>query len=217
MPPSRRVRLIPPAWADAGFPSRRWVKIVFVNTGERFNNLYFSDGAYIMPAVQQFLMDLPRLPRRRMEVDPPLADGSRLRAALEIQQGTKINILSGYRTPRTNAQLEGRALNSQHMRAMALISTFRTLTTRRWLATSRRSSTAHWDVSGPRLHPFRFWSVAQLGQLISELWGSVRGRARGRPYAIFSDGECLSSALQTPRTGVVKNKSMRYRHADRWA
>src|ERR1700752_2456976 len=45
---------IPPAWADAGFPSRRWVKIVFVNTGERFNNLYFSDGAYIMPAVQQF-------------------------------------------------------------------------------------------------------------------------------------------------------------------
>src|SRR6266481_2544439 len=45
---------LPPAWADAGFPSRRWVKIVFVHTGERFNNMYFSDGAYLMPAVQQF-------------------------------------------------------------------------------------------------------------------------------------------------------------------
>ena len=47
-------RLVPPARADTGFPSHRWVKIVFVNTGERFNKLYFSDGAYIMPPVQQF-------------------------------------------------------------------------------------------------------------------------------------------------------------------
>ncbi len=45
--------LAPPAWADTGFPSRRWVKIVFINTGERFNNLYFSDGAYIVPAVKE--------------------------------------------------------------------------------------------------------------------------------------------------------------------
>jgi uncharacterized protein YcbK (DUF882 family) len=46
--------VVPPALADTGFPSHRWVKIVFVNTGERFNNLYFSDGSYIVPAVQQF-------------------------------------------------------------------------------------------------------------------------------------------------------------------
>jgi len=32
----------------------------------------------------------------------------------------EIKILSGYRTSETNAQLEGAALNSQHMRAMAL-------------------------------------------------------------------------------------------------
>jgi hypothetical protein len=32
----------------------------------------------------------------------------------------EIKILSGYRTPQTNAQLEGAALNSQHVRAMAL-------------------------------------------------------------------------------------------------
>src|ERR1700730_13717944 len=47
-------RLVPPACAGPGCPSHLWVKIVFVNTGERFNKLYFSDGAYIMPAVHQF-------------------------------------------------------------------------------------------------------------------------------------------------------------------
>ena len=36
------------------FPQRRWVKIVFVPTGERFNEIYFADGAYILPALQKF-------------------------------------------------------------------------------------------------------------------------------------------------------------------
>ncbi|HVB16900.1 MAG TPA: DUF882 domain-containing protein, partial [Stellaceae bacterium] len=45
----------PPDWIEHhSFPSRRWVKIVFVHTGERFDNLYMEDGQYIVPAVQQF-------------------------------------------------------------------------------------------------------------------------------------------------------------------
>ena len=42
--------VVPPALADTGFPSRRWVKIVFVNTGERFNNLYIDGRAAGLPS-----------------------------------------------------------------------------------------------------------------------------------------------------------------------
>src|SRR5579863_1052036 len=46
----------PPAdWiAHHSFPSRRWVKIIFVHTGKHFKNLYMEDGKYIVPAVQEF-------------------------------------------------------------------------------------------------------------------------------------------------------------------
>src|SRR5262245_10495761 len=45
---------LPPKWRELGFPTRRWVNIVFVHTGERFKNLYMEDGQYIVPSVQQF-------------------------------------------------------------------------------------------------------------------------------------------------------------------
>ena len=41
----------PPNWQKNGFPSRRWVKILFVHTNERFNNFYTDEGKYIVPAV----------------------------------------------------------------------------------------------------------------------------------------------------------------------
>src|SRR5215469_3293096 len=108
-----------PAWADAGFPSHRWVKIVFVNTGERFNIFYYSDGAYIMPAVQQFSWTCRDYRAGEWKwIHPWLMD---LVFVLHWRYNKdEIKILSGYRTPQTNAQLEGSALNSQHMRAMAL-------------------------------------------------------------------------------------------------
>jgi hypothetical protein len=46
--------LAPPSWSATGVPTRRWVKILFVPTGERFNRKYFSNGTYIMPEVQKF-------------------------------------------------------------------------------------------------------------------------------------------------------------------
>jgi uncharacterized protein YcbK (DUF882 family) len=111
--------LLSPALADTGFPSHRWVKIVFVNTGERFNNIYFSDGTYIMPAVQQFSWTCRDYRAGQWKwIHPWLMD---LVFVLHWRYNKdEIKILSGYRTPETNAQLEGAALNSQHMRAMAL-------------------------------------------------------------------------------------------------
>lgn len=112
--------LAPPLWAtQSGFPSRRWVKIVFAPTGERFSNLYFSDGAYILPAVQQFSWTCRDYRKNESKwIHPWLMD---LVFVLHWKYAkNEIKVLSGYRTPQTNAQLEGAALNSQHMRAMAL-------------------------------------------------------------------------------------------------
>jgi uncharacterized protein YcbK (DUF882 family) len=112
--------LAPPLWAaQSGFPSRRWVKIVFAPTGERFSNLYFSDGAYILPAVQQFSWTCRDYRKNESKwIHPWLMD---LVFVLHWKYAkNEIKVLSGYRTPQTNAQLEGAALNSQHTRAMAL-------------------------------------------------------------------------------------------------
>ncbi len=40
--------------ANHSFPSRRWVKIVFVHTNEQFNQIYMEDGKYIAPSIQKF-------------------------------------------------------------------------------------------------------------------------------------------------------------------
>src|ERR1700757_1894466 len=59
-PPARAVTTLPscswppPSWTANGFPSHRWVYILFVHTGERFKDRYFWDGAYSMDAVQRF-------------------------------------------------------------------------------------------------------------------------------------------------------------------
>ena len=112
--------LAPPAWAAAaGFPSRRWVNIVFVHTGERFSNLYFSDAAYIVPAVKQFSWTCRDYRVNEWKwLNPWLMD---LLFVLHWKYNKNvIQIMSGYRTPQTNAHLEGAALNSQHIRANAL-------------------------------------------------------------------------------------------------
>jgi uncharacterized protein YcbK (DUF882 family) len=109
----------PPAWAQNGFPSRRWVNIVFVHTGEHFKNIYVEDGTYIMPAVQQFSWTCRDYRANEWKfIDPRLMD---LLFVLHWKYcKDEIKILSGYRTLQTNAQLEGAALNSQHLQAKAL-------------------------------------------------------------------------------------------------
>jgi len=115
---SAGLALAPPAWA-AGLPGLRWVKIVFSHTGERFNGFYFADGAYSRPAVQQFSWVCRDYRANQMMIlHPWLMDIVFLLHWRYLRD--EISIFSGYRTPQTNSHLEGAALNSQHMRAMAL-------------------------------------------------------------------------------------------------
>jgi uncharacterized protein YcbK (DUF882 family) len=91
--------LAPPAWADTGFPSRRWVKIF--PAVKEFSWTCRDHRANEWKWIHPWLMDLLFVLHWKYNKD-------------------EIKILSGYRTSETNAQLEGAALNSQHMRAMAL-------------------------------------------------------------------------------------------------
>jgi uncharacterized protein YcbK (DUF882 family) len=110
--------LAPPAWS-AGFPGLRWVKIVFSHTGERCNEFYFGDGGYSAPAVQKFSWTCRDHRANKMQIlHPFLMDILFLLHWRYMKDEIIIN--SGYRSPETNAQLEGAALNSQHTRAMAL-------------------------------------------------------------------------------------------------
>ncbi len=111
--------LAPHARAQTGFPPERWVNIVFTPTGERFADRYFWDGGYSMPAVRQFSWTCRDFRVNEWKwIHPWLMD---LIFVLHWKYDKNlISIFSGYRSPQTNAQIEGAALNSQHMRAMAL-------------------------------------------------------------------------------------------------
>ena len=110
--------LAPPAWAQT-FPSERWVNIVFTPTGEHFADRYFWDGVYSMAAVREFSWTCRDYRASQWKwIHPWLMD---LIFVLHWKYNKNlISIFSGYRSPQTNAQLEGAALNSQHMRALAL-------------------------------------------------------------------------------------------------
>ena len=89
---------LPPKWRELGFPSRRWVNIVFVHTNERFKNIYCEAGEYIVPAVKQFSWTCRDYRRGEWEwIHPMLLD---LLFVLHWKYNKdEINIFSGYRTP----------------------------------------------------------------------------------------------------------------------
>src|SRR5262245_25190190 len=109
----------PPAWRQYGFPSGRWVNMVFVHTGEHFKDRYFWDGAYSMDAVQRFSWTCRDFRANEAKlIDPRLMD---LLFVLHCRYcSDELKILSVYRSPQPNAPLEGAALNSQHIQAKAL-------------------------------------------------------------------------------------------------
>jgi uncharacterized protein YcbK (DUF882 family) len=110
---------LPPNWRERGFPTRRWVSAVFVNTGEKFNNIYCENGLYIQPVVKEFSWICRDFRLNQWKyLHPMLMD---LLFVLHWKYNrNQINITSGYRTPETNLKLEGTALNSQHVLGMAL-------------------------------------------------------------------------------------------------
>ncbi|MBV8492177.1 MAG: DUF882 domain-containing protein [Alphaproteobacteria bacterium] len=109
----------PPNWQKGGFPSRRWAKILFVHTNERFSNIYMEDGKYIVPAVQEFSHTCRDFRANETKMlDPRLLD---LLFVLHWKYcKDEIRIFSGFRSAATNAHIEGAAKNSQHIQGRAL-------------------------------------------------------------------------------------------------
>jgi len=103
----------------------RVISILNVNTGERLDNVeYWSRGRYLPDALRA----LDRIMRDHRtdavhEIDPLLFD---LVVAVHARVGANgpIHLVSGYRSPETNARLRGRdpgvARNSYHMRGEAM-------------------------------------------------------------------------------------------------
>jgi uncharacterized protein YcbK (DUF882 family) len=108
-----------PSWVEHGFPSRRWVNILFVHTNERFKDIYFDDGRYIGPKVKEFSWVCRDFRANEMKLlDPRLMD---LLFVLHWKYcKDEIRIFSGYRSAQTNSHIEGAAKNSQHIQARAL-------------------------------------------------------------------------------------------------
>jgi uncharacterized protein YcbK (DUF882 family) len=109
-----------PAWAaqtlDVWEPRR--AVLDNLHTGERFNEVYYANGSYLPDA----LAEATRVMRDwrtgdQHFIDPGLFDAlTAIRGRLETAQ--PFQIISGYRSPRTNAMLRGRskgvAEHSQH-------------------------------------------------------------------------------------------------------
>jgi uncharacterized protein YcbK (DUF882 family) len=110
---------LPSNWRELGFPTRRWVTMVFVHTGEHFHTIYCEDGSYIYPSVKEFSWVCRDYRLNQWKwLHPMLLD---LLFVLHWKYNrNEIQIYSGYRTPETNAHIEGAALHSQHILGMAL-------------------------------------------------------------------------------------------------
>ena len=114
-----------PSLAEAAAPNTaRVLRIQHQYTGEKFTGEYWYNGRYLPDAFGEikFLMRDHRV-NEQFPIDPRLIDilfvmQNRLRSK------TPFNLLSGYRSPATNARLrrmsEGVARNSLHMTGQAI-------------------------------------------------------------------------------------------------
>jgi uncharacterized protein YcbK (DUF882 family) len=95
-----------------------------LHTGDRFNEVYWADGSYVPGALSE-AMKVMRDWRNGEEhyIDPKLFDALHaINTRLETSQ--PFQIISGYRSPKTNAMLHSRssgvASNSQHTHGKAI-------------------------------------------------------------------------------------------------
>lgn len=114
-----------PSLARAAMPAiGRNVRLVNAHTGEKFAGEYWYDGKYLPDAFREikFLMRDHRV-NEQFPIDPRLMD---ILYVLEHRIGSteRFNVVSGYRSPQTNAMLrkktEGVAKNSLHMSGQAI-------------------------------------------------------------------------------------------------
>lgn len=114
-----------PSLAQAATPAvGRTVRLVNAHTNEKFVGEYWYDGKYLPDAFREikFLMRDHRI-NEQFPIDPRLMD---ILYVLEHRIGSaeRFNVVSGYRSPQTNAMLrkttEGVAKNSLHMSGQAV-------------------------------------------------------------------------------------------------
>lgn len=113
-----------PSLAEAsGVVQGREVNIINPHTGEKFKGEYWYNGKYLPDAFGE-IKTLMRDHRtdERFPIDPRLIDVLYVMRS-RISSPTPFNIISGYRSPATNAMLrrttEGVARNSLHMSGQA--------------------------------------------------------------------------------------------------
>ncbi len=114
---------VPALGADARRGGERALSFYNLHTDERLKTVYWSDGEYVpesLTEINHILRDFRTGTVKPIHTD--LLDLlNRLSATLDTSK--PFDIISGYRTPKTNAMLrhrsEGVAKNSLHMKAMA--------------------------------------------------------------------------------------------------
>ncbi len=117
--------LAPAALARSRLTNERHIAFHHAHTGERFSGPFWADGAYdpdALARIDRLLRDFRT--GEVYEIDRRLLD---LLAALRGRLATRADfrVISGYRSPRTNAMLVkngggGVAKRSYHMRGMAI-------------------------------------------------------------------------------------------------
>jgi uncharacterized protein YcbK (DUF882 family) len=109
---------------DAALRGERRLSFLHAHTGERLSTTYWGDGAYLdreLERIQGFLRDFRT--GERHPIDPALLDQLH-EVALATRTRAPFQVISGYRSPRTNAALRaaggGQASHSLHMRGQAI-------------------------------------------------------------------------------------------------
>ncbi|MFZ5719102.1 MAG: YcbK family protein [Pseudomonadota bacterium] len=114
-----------PAWASALAPAApRRATLHNLHTGDRFDEVYYEGGRYLADALaeaNQVMRDWRT--GETHDIDPALYDALHVLGS-KLDTRAPFQIISGYRSPRTNAMLNARskgvATKSQHMLGKAI-------------------------------------------------------------------------------------------------
>ena len=110
--------------AQAAVAPERQLSFYNIHTGEKLSRVYWAEGRYIDPALQE--IDVILRDWRTDEVAPMNRDLLDLLHDLHASMDSRepFHVISGYRSPKTNAKLRqksnGVAKKSLHMRGMAI-------------------------------------------------------------------------------------------------
>lgn len=110
--------------SNSNSKEERFVWLTRRDSGEEFKEIFYADGKYNFSAYKKFCWIMRDL-RGGDEMIP--MDANLLNIAYKIQNTLlsfdvrkPININSGYRSPKTNANTEGAAKNSYHLKGRAI-------------------------------------------------------------------------------------------------